>query len=135
MDPIATERTRLATPPREALHGAARNQPARSSSDTGLATESTGTLERPERVAHNVEDTPRNRERIESAIQALDLIQSQGESDTRYRFKMHNESGKLQVTLVNYRTGEVVEEIPSSKLLEFSSALEDLTGLVVEERA
>jgi uncharacterized FlaG/YvyC family protein len=67
-------------------------------------------------------------------VQALEMYAEQ-KNPTRFQFKMHSESGRIQVALVNYMTGEVVEEIPSSKLLEFASTLEELTGLVMEKKA
>ncbi|MCB1308384.1 MAG: flagellar protein FlaG [Leptospiraceae bacterium] len=84
---------------------------------------------------YNVEDTSDNRARIESALNALDVLHRESGQNTRYQFRTHSESGKLQVALVNYITGEVVEEIPSSKILEFSKALENVSGLIIEKRA
>lgn len=85
----------------------------------------------------DVQDTPENRTKIENAITALKTVAHAGETptDTRYQFRMHSESGRLQVALVNYKTGETVEEIPSSKLLEFSRVLEELSGLIIDKDA
>jgi len=82
----------------------------------------------------DVTDTPDNRKAIESAIKALDIFQS-NHPNTRFQYQVHAGTGSIQVALVNYLTGEVVEEIPSSKLLEFSSRMEELSGLVLEKKA
>ncbi|MCB1175785.1 MAG: flagellar protein FlaG [Leptospiraceae bacterium] len=82
----------------------------------------------------NLPDTQENREKIRAVIEE---IQNSGpeNSNLRMRIKMHGESGHLQVTLVNYQTGEVIEEIPSSKLLEFRKNLSGSDALLLEEKA
>jgi len=82
----------------------------------------------------NVKDTPENRDLIENAIRALDIFQPH-HPNTRFQYQVHEETGTIQVALVNYLTGEVVQEVPSSKLLEYSSRMEELSGLVLEEQA
>jgi len=82
----------------------------------------------------NVSATAENLQKVESAIRTLEIYSAE-KNPTRFQFKLHSDSGRIQVALVNYMTGEVVEEIPSKKLLEFSSTLEELTGLVMEKKA
>ena len=82
----------------------------------------------------DVTDTPDNRKAIESAIKALAIFQP-NHPNTRFQYQVHDETGHIQVALVNYLTGEVVEEVPSSKLLEYASRMEELSGLVLEEKA
>jgi uncharacterized FlaG/YvyC family protein len=96
----------------------------------------TAAAEHPNRRYTDVADTPENRRRIESAVKALELVHPELTSaDSRYQIRMHSESGKLQVALINTQTGEVMQEIPSSKLLEFSAAMSELGGLLFEKRA
>lgn len=84
----------------------------------------------------DVPDTPENRRRIDRAIEALDTLSNEGErSNTRFTYNIHNETGTIQVKLYNYLTGEVIQEVPSSKLLEFAAHLEELSGLLVDEQA
>lgn len=86
----------------------------------------------------DVRDTPDNRERIAKALNALDaVVRSHGPdaATTRYQFKMHAESGRLQIALVNFITGETIEEIPSEKLLEFANVLDELSGLIISKQA
>ena len=82
----------------------------------------------------DVDATPQNVEAVKTALEALEQIGNKN-ADTRFQFQVHDKTGKIQVQLVNYRTGEVVEEVPSKKLLDFATQLEELTGLVLEERA
>ena len=81
----------------------------------------------------DVPDTRENREKIREAMQNY---QAAAKSEPlRHQIRMHSKSGKLQVALVNIKTGETVEEIPSSKLIEFRSELSKMGGLFVEEKA
>ena len=86
------------------------------------------------REYHDVPATPENREKVEKAIRALSIY-SKNHPETRFQYNVHEESGAIQVQLLNYKTGEVIEEVPSSKLLEMSAQMEELTGLVLEKRA
>ena len=88
-----------------------------------------------ERVGHeDVKATPENMERVKTAVETLDMVLSR-QPETRFHFQVHSDSGKIQVQLVNFRTGEIVEEIPSKKLLDFTSQLEQLTGIALEKHA
>ncbi len=94
---------------------------------TSLSSEGGKSL--PVRVA----DTPENRGKIQTALKALASIQPGIHS--RYQIKVHNETGKLQIQVINHSTGKVVQEIPSIRLLEFHGMLEDFSGLLLEKRA
>ena len=83
----------------------------------------------------DVPDTPENRRDVQKAIDALDMFASDKKSNTRFQYTVHDESGMIQVKLYNYLTGEVVQEIPSSKLLEFASHMQELSGLLLNEQA
>ncbi len=83
---------------------------------------------------HDVADTPSNREKIQSAIKALEIFQPH-HPQTRFQYSVHENTGKIQVTLVNYITGEVVDAVPSSKLLDFAARMEELSGLILEKKA
>lgn len=82
----------------------------------------------------DVKATPENMEKVKMAVETLDIVLAR-QPETRFHFQVHNESGKIQVQLVNFNTGEVVEEIPSKKLLDFTSQLEQLTGIALEKHA
>ncbi|MBW7858671.1 MAG: flagellar protein FlaG [Leptonema sp. (in: Bacteria)] len=89
------------------------------------------TLTKPEA---DVIDSPENRHRIESAIQALDIF-SPNHPNTRFRYSVHNDTGRIQVELYNYLTGESVQKIPSNKLLDYAARVQELSGLILEEHA
>ena len=83
----------------------------------------------------DVADTPENRQNVQKAIDALDMFSSDKNINTRFQYSVHDETGTIQVKLYNYLTGEVVQEIPSSKLLEFASHMQELSGLLLNEQA
>ncbi|MCE9597989.1 MAG: flagellar protein FlaG [Spirochaetia bacterium] len=85
-------------------------------------------------VGHDVASTPENNKKIQSAVQALNLFH-EDRNHTRFQFKVHPEYGTLQVSLLNYLTGEVMQEVPSSKLLEFSARMREMSGLLLEKEA
>ena len=99
----------------------------------GLALDKTQEV-RSDNRAHDVNATPDNVAQIEKAVKILELFEPH-HPETRFQFQVHSETGKIQVRLVNKKTGEVVEEVPSSKLLDFNSKLEELTGLTLEKKA
>jgi len=82
----------------------------------------------------DVIDNPENRQRIEAAIRALDIF-NPNHPNTRFRYSVHSDSGRIQVELYNYLTGEVMQEIPSTKLLDYAAQVQELSGLVLEEHA
>lgn len=86
---------------------------------------------------HDVPDTAENREKVESAVRVLEAMNGGdkvGKQMNRFRIQMHEATGKIQVSLINYMTGEVIETIPSSKMLDFSARMQELTGLVLDKR-
>jgi len=93
---------------------------------------SSGSAKEPE--FSDVSDSPDNRKAIESAIKALEIFQP-NRPNTRFQYQVHADSGHIQVALVNFITGEVVQEVPSSKLLDYASRMEELSGLVLEKKA
>ncbi|MCB1166713.1 MAG: flagellar protein FlaG [Leptospiraceae bacterium] len=83
----------------------------------------------------DVSDTPENRKKVQRALDALDMFASDRKSNTRFQYSIHDETGTIQVKLYNFLTGEVLQEIPSSKLLEFASHMEEMSGLLLNEQA
>ncbi len=85
-------------------------------------------------LTYNVPATEENLRKVDAAVKALEIY-SDHHPQTRFQYRTDTDTGRIQVTLVNFMTGEVVEEIPSKKLLEFSARLEEMVGLVLEKRA
>jgi flagellar protein FlaG len=51
------------------------------------------------------------------------------------RFKVHDESQRIYVEVVNTKTNEVIKEIPPKELLDLASRIEKMVGLFVDEHA
>lgn len=88
----------------------------------------------PETAPPDVEATPDNVKRISAAVGALNAFHGDQEH-TRFQFRVHPEYGTVQVTLFNYLTGEIVQEVPSGKLLDFAHRMQAMSGLLLEEEA
>lgn len=82
----------------------------------------------------NVPATAENLRKVDAAVKAMEIY-SDHHPQTRFQYRTDQDTGRIQVALVNYMTGEVVEEIPSKKLLQFSHQLEEMVGLVMEKHA
>ncbi len=96
--------------------------------------EAHGPTRHAEEQAQDAVATPENTQKIASSVQALNLFHDDREH-TRFQYRVHPEYGTLQVTLFNYMTGEIVQEIPSTKLLEFSKKMREMSGMLLEEQA
>ena len=77
---------------------------------------------------------PEDVTQIEKAIQRIENFKLSNQ-DTRFRFHVDDDSGKVRIHLVNSKTGEVIDEIPSKKLLEFANSLQDFIGFAIEKKA
>lgn len=71
---------------------------------------------------------------MESANQVMQM------ANYELRFRMHEESGRLHIKVINESTEEVIREIPSESMLEFSAKVKEMidklhksVGLLVDE--
>ncbi len=83
----------------------------------------------------NVPDTHENRLQIEATLDLLSKTVPNIRANSRYRLEINSENNKLQINVVNSQTGEVIEQIPSRRLMNFYGMLEELNGLVFEKHA
>lgn len=49
------------------------------------------------------------------------------------RFRIHDESGEMQVSLINTETDEVIRKIPPDYILEIVAYVKEALGLIVNE--
>lgn len=57
------------------------------------------------------------------------------ESRRRLRFRVHEETGRIWVQVIDQQTNEVVKEIPPERYLDLVARIWELVGLLVDERA
>ncbi len=62
---------------------------------------------------------------------ANDMMQG---SATHFEFKIHEKSGEVIVKLIEDETNQVIREIPSEKLVEIITNLQELVGLCVDQK-
>ncbi len=55
--------------------------------------------------------------------------------DKRLKFKVHEETERIYVQVVDQETGEVLREIPPEKILDLVGQLQKLIGILIDEYA
>ena len=54
--------------------------------------------------------------------------------DKNLNFSVHQASGQIMVTVTDETTGEVIREIPSSELLNLAAKLDEMVGILFDEK-
>lgn len=72
------------------------------------------------------------REEIEKATEKLNRLM--GIIDKRLEFKVDEKSNRTFVKIIDNKTGEILDEIPSKRALDILSSFTDLIGLMVDKR-
>lgn len=54
--------------------------------------------------------------------------------DKNLNFSVHKASGQVMVTVTDETTGEVIREIPSSELLNLAAKLDEMVGILFDQR-
>ena len=70
-------------------------------------------------IADRVADTQRN----------LNIMH-----DKNLNFSVHQASGQIMVTVTDETTGEVIREIPSSELLNLAAKLDEMVGILFDQK-
>lgn len=52
----------------------------------------------------------------------------------RLQFRIHEETRRVMVQIIDTCSGEVLEEIPPEKLLDLVAAIQELAGLLVDKK-
>ena len=50
------------------------------------------------------------------------------------RFSVHEASGKIMVTVIDESNGEVLRELPSSKILDIAARVDIMMGILLDEK-
>lgn len=93
------------------------------------------------------QDTPRNvvdrkketssareeipREEVEKATEKLNRLM--GIINKRYEFSIHESSQRLTVRIVDQDSGEVIDEVPSKRMLELLESFNEMAGLLFDK--
>lgn len=55
--------------------------------------------------------------------------------DRRIRFSVHEATGRIVARVIDARTDEVIREIPPRQILDLVAKLQELLGIVIDEKA
>ena len=68
-------------------------------------------------------------ERMEELQQNLNLIHN-----VKLKFSVHKQSGRLMIIVSDEDSGRVIREIPPSQMLDIAAKLEDLMGVIFDQK-
>lgn len=66
---------------------------------------------------------------IETANDALKAY------NKRFEYKIHDDTKRIMVTIVNPDTDEVIKEIPSEKVLDMVAKIWEMSGVLIDEKS
>lgn len=52
-----------------------------------------------------------------------------------FKFRIHDETNRVIVQVIDNRTNEVVNEIPPEKILDLVADLQNMVGIVIDKKA
>lgn len=55
--------------------------------------------------------------------------------DFRFHFKIHEETNRIMVQVIDQETGEILNEIPPEKILDLVARIYELVGLLLDKHA
>ena len=76
------------------------------------------------------EEVPR--EEVEKAAEKLNRLM--GFIDKKMEFSVHEKSNRVMVKIIDEENGEVINEIPSEKILDLLGSLQDFVGILVDKK-
>jgi flagellar protein FlaG len=76
------------------------------------------------------DNTAEKLEKVKAALESFNEILK----PTHLEFKMHDESGRYFVKIVDDKTQEVIKQIPSEEFLKMISETKNQLGLLVDKR-
>lgn len=76
-------------------------------------------------AAPTLEDLKQAAEVLEETVQAFNL---------RLSFILHEDSGRMQVRVIDNITSEVVKEIPPTEILEVAARIRKMVGVLLDEK-
>ena len=50
------------------------------------------------------------------------------------QFSVHKASGQMMITVIDESTGKVVREIPSSEILELAAKMDEMVGMIFDQK-
>lgn len=86
-------------------------------------------VERKREVVTPAEEVPR--EDVEKATEKLNRLM--GIIDKRLEFRIHEQSHRVMVKVIDQETGDVLDEIPPKRILDILSSFSQVAGIMVDK--
>ena len=74
-------------------------------------------------------DSSRMTELVADVQENLNMV-----NDVDLQFSIHEASGEIMVTVIDASTGEVIREVPPSEMLNLAAKLDEMIGLIIDQR-
>lgn len=75
-----------------------------------------------------------SKEQVQQAIQAISKSVASS-SASNLQFSVDDDTGKTVVRVVDKTTGDVIRQIPSEEVIALSKAMDQMTGLLLRQKA
>lgn len=86
-----------------------------------------------EQPVHQTEKTEASRQQLEEAVKAVnDFLQPINNS---LQFNIDDETGKTIVKVVDATTNELIRQFPSEEMLSIAKAIDQMKGLLIQQKA
>jgi flagellar protein FlaG len=70
---------------------------------------------------------------VETQVQKFNKVLNT--TNKRCEYSMHNETESFMVKVIDNETNEIIKEIPSEKMLDMVAKIEEMIGLIIDEKA
>ena len=79
------------------------------------------------------QEVPPKRQEVDKAVKAVNEFV--GSVNSSLKFSVDEDSGQMVVKVIDNATQEVIKQVPSKEILEMAKALNNLKGLLVQQKA
>ena len=90
----------------------------------------------PERPKEATGTTRENREDVQLLQEVLEVAQNHFQvSDVGLAFSVHGDTGRIQVSVTDKETGDLIREIPSEQILNLMANIDEMMGILFDTKA
>jgi len=111
------------------------NQSGMATKSSGLSRPSAPTTQKDESIQEVGESTSQqvSNKELGKAVEDLNKWVQQTQS-THLQFRLHEKLNEYYVEIVDDQTKEVVREVPSKKILDVAAKMQEMIGILVDEK-
>ena len=101
---------------------------------TQQSTSSNQDKEALDKIVSTVDDSQTN-VKPEELIKVVDKLNKTTEIYNKgLRFKVHDETDRLIVQVVDEKSGDVIKQIPPEDILDLEASIEEMVGLIIDKK-